>query len=97
MALDAKIKTELAKKAANVLADIRRAENLERDERICLAFKYLTNQQALGIKEKSLAFKACLFLKCGVKLLPGESAARRIGDSVKKTSRRILQIIEESR
>lgn len=95
MALDAKTKSELSRKAANILAEIRRAKDLERDKNIRLAFRYLSKDESLGITEKSLAFKACLVLKCGTELLPGESAARRIGDAVGRTDERIRQIVNK--
>ena len=99
MALDAKIKSALGKKAADVLAEIRRADNLERDKNIRLAFRYLSKDESLGITERTLAFQACLTLKCGTKLLPGESAARRIGDALEErvTANRIRQIIKKGR
>ena len=95
MALDAKAKSALARKAANVGAEIRRAKDLDRNENICLAFRYLTEYESLGITEKSLAFNACLKLKCGVKLQPGESALRLLADATGKTRQRISQIIEK--
>ena len=60
MALDLKTKSELARKAALVLAEKRREKNKERNEDICLAFRYLSKDESLFGKEKSAAFQVLL-------------------------------------
>ena len=60
MALDAITKSELSRKAALIGVEIRRAKNIERNADICLAFRYLSNDETLWGAEKSAAFKVLL-------------------------------------
>ncbi|MDD1623593.1 MAG: hypothetical protein LUO94_02355 [Methylococcaceae bacterium] len=60
MALDAKIKSELSRKAALIGVEKKRAKHEERNADICLAFRYLSNDDTLCGSEKSAAFKVLL-------------------------------------
>jgi hypothetical protein len=94
MALDAEAKTLLAKKAANVSAEKRREKTKERDEDICLAFRYLSGED-VGITGRSKAFKILLDLKHGVKLPDGKKPTRFLADATGLTPQRIEQIVKK--
>lgn len=96
MPLGAKGRKERATKAANRLAEIRRAETVDRDKDICLAFRYLS-QEDLSIGTTSKAFKSLLNLKHGVKLSAEETPARFLADATGLTRQRIHQIVKKDR
>lgn len=95
MALDAEAKTLLAKKAANILAEKRRAATKERDENICLAFRYLSKDETLWGKDKSAAFTVLLKPEYKGWLTSGETPLRFLADVHGITRQGVRHIIKK--
>lgn len=104
MALTALERSVISKANADVLAKIRKDNNLERNKTICLFFKYFEDTDWFGM-EKSDAFKTLLevSLPDGSKLIrsgfnpknPSEGTVRYLADNFVLSRQRIHQIIKK--